>query len=191
MLTPAMSAEEVALLGAFLSSCDRYVEFGAGGSTMLAATLVRHQVIATDSDPAWLDRVRNACRDAATPVRPELVHAEIGPTVAWGHPDGHGSRALWPAYHEAVWARTRARDADLFLVDGRFRVACVLRTLLEASAEALVAIHDFGVRPEYDPVLSFARPICAAGTLAVLRRRGDFDPRRAADCLREHAWNPC
>ena len=191
MLQPAMSAEEVALLRAFLSSCDRYVEFGAGGSTVLAATLVGRHVIATDSDPAWLDRVRDACRDAAVPVTPELVHAAIGPTAEWGHPAGAGSRALWPAYHETVWNRTRACDADLFLVDGRFRVACVLRVLLEASADALVAIHDFGVRPEHDPVLGFARPICAAGTLAVLRRRGDFDPRRASDCLRAHAHDPC
>ena len=191
MLRPAMSDAELAVLRGFLGASERYVEFGAGGSTVLAATLVGRQVIATDSDPAWLDKVRDACRDAATPIAPELVHAAIGPTAEWGHPAGAEHRALWPAYHESVWAREGARDADLVLVDGRFRVACALRALLETGADALVAIHDFGVRPEYDAVLGFARPICVAETLAVLRRRGDFDPVRAAECLREHAHDPC
>ena len=191
MLPTAMSAAELVVLRGFLCASERYVEFGAGGSTVLAATLVRRQVVAVDSDPAWLDRVRDACRDAATPVVPELVHAGIGPTAEWGHPAGAGHRALWPAYHEAVWATPGARDADLFLVDGRFRVACALRALLEAGAHALVAIHDFGVRPEYDPVLAFARPVCVTETLAVLRRRGDLDPARAAECLRAHAYDPC
>ena len=142
MLRPAMSDAELAVLRGFLRASERYVEFGAGGSTVLAATLVGRQVIATDSDPAWLDKVRDACRDAATPIAPELVHAAIGPTAEWGHPAGAEHRALWPAYHEAVWAREGARDADLVLVDGRFRVACALRALLETGADALVAIHD-------------------------------------------------
>ena len=56
-MTPRMSAAELGLLASFLRCAQHYYEFGAGGSTCLAASLVAQSVTAVDSSQAWLDEV--------------------------------------------------------------------------------------------------------------------------------------
>ena len=87
--------------------------------------------------------------------RPGLLHW-ADPVTPW-QPELTPERESWRAYHEGVWAEPEASRADLYLVDGRFRVACFMQTLLHASPDALVAIHDFAKRPQYHVVQEVAR----------------------------------
>ena len=64
-MTPAMKPSEIGLFSAFCAGAHSYVEFGCGGSTVLAAGLVRGQIKVVDSDPKWLDNVKKACAAAA------------------------------------------------------------------------------------------------------------------------------
>ncbi len=58
-----MEASEQALLETFLRSSRRYMEFGSGGSTVLAAGLVAESVVSVDSSTEWIDRVVAACAE--------------------------------------------------------------------------------------------------------------------------------
>ncbi|MCB4823450.1 hypothetical protein [Roseicella aerolata] len=185
-----MTPAERHLLAALLCRARRYVEFGAGGSTCLAARLVGEAVTSVDSSPEWLARVRAACLDLQLPISPTLVHADIGETGAWGYPADTAGRDRWPDYHARVWSDPEAAQADLYLVDGRFRVACFMQTVLRCRPEARIAIHDFGNRPAYHVVREVAQEIAATGTLSVFLRRPDFDPQRARAILEAHAFLP-
>ncbi|MBK1662826.1 hypothetical protein [Paracraurococcus ruber] len=186
----AMSLPERLLLEGVFQCAGRYVEFGAGGSTCLAAGLVRQGIISVDSAPAWLDQVREACAARALPVQPVLVHADIGETGPWGYPADASRREAWPGYHAAPWALPGAADADLCLVDGRFRVACCMQALLHCRPDTLVAIHDFAPRRRYHVVREVAREVAAVQTLSLFVRRPDFDPRLAQAILAAHAFEP-
>ena len=185
-----MAPEEISLLDAFISCSARYLEFGSGGTTCLAASKIRDWVISVDSSQDWLDRVASSCAEHETYKQPTLIDVDIGRTKAWGYPDDQTTKPRWATYHEAVWQRDeRAATADLFLIDGRFRVACFLQVVSRAAPGALIAIHDFQ-RPEYQVVREFAREIASARYLSVFQVEPGRDADAVGAALKHYATKP-
>ena len=52
----------------------------------------------------------------------------------------------WSQYSAIVWDYEGTQDADLYLVDGRFRVACFIQTLMHCKPDAVILIHDYAPR---------------------------------------------
>jgi hypothetical protein len=185
-----MEASEQALFVAFLQLASIYVEFGCGGSTVLAASLVSKEIIALDSSRDWLDQVAAECIETKLPVQPKLVFADIGPTGEWGRPVDDGCKERWPSYSTAIWEEPLAGDADLYLVDGRFRVACFLETLLRCRSDSIILIHDFAVREEYHVVRQFGREIATTANLSAFVRRPAYKQDRLLETLEKARYHP-
>src|SRR3954447_20656259 len=98
-MTPHMSDDERRLFRSILMCSRRYLEFGCGGSTHMAASLVKEWVISVDASAEWIEKVRQASVVETGGVRPTLVHVDIGPTAEWGYPSNEDDRARWPDYH--------------------------------------------------------------------------------------------
>eukprot|EP00962_Isochrysis_galbana_P014213 scaffold4055_cov132-Isochrysis_galbana.AAC.5 len=151
-LTFRMSPPEASRWYGLLLLAASYLEWGSGGSTVVAAWRSRSAPLAVhsvDNSRAWLDRLR-----AAHPVlgRAEsagavtLSWADTGPTTRWGHP------ADWRRRNESLRLRqatayVEAVNAsgccfDLILVDGRFRSACLLHALRLSHPQTTVLVHD-------------------------------------------------
>lgn len=182
-----MSPAEIETLSRLMDRARVYLEFGAGGSTALAAGkgLSGYSV---ESDPRWIERMRATpvVADAEAAGRTTLIHADIGPVGAYGAPaDGGTGSGRWSAYFLDVWGRID-RPADLVLVDGRFRLACATAALI-ALPDALVAIHDVdkpGARREsYRRILEIAETVEQVESLLVVRRRPDWDAAKALALL--------
>jgi hypothetical protein len=159
-----MSAEEAALFLSFVKNSRHYVEFGTGGSTVLASKHVKNSILSVDSSRQWLDQVRDAC--VARQTKPELSFVDIGPTGDWGVPIDPSTKSRWPDYHSAIWEMPRSATADLYLVDGRFRVACFAQIVLHCRPNAIIGIHDFSSRPNYHCVREIAQEIATAGDMS-------------------------
>ncbi len=114
-------------LSAAMRSATTYLEYGSGGSTLLAASLVRGTVLSVESDRAFRDAIAAAVAPADR-ERVKVLHVDIGPTTRFGRPM-LPLYARWSAYPVAPW-RALQSPPDLILIDGRFRVACVLTSLL-------------------------------------------------------------
>jgi hypothetical protein len=170
-----MTPEEQALFAELLSKASSYTEFGAGGSTVLAASLISGPIVSTDSSTEWLERVAAECAGPGYKSKPQLVLADIGPIREWGNPADESCRNRWPLYPLSIWSVKHAANADLFLVDGRFRIACFLEILLRCRADARIAFHDYRDRPGYHIVEKFANVVNSAGTLFVFERSPTFD----------------
>ncbi len=183
-----MDPDEKALFASLFSNVLGYAEFGAGGSTELASSLVSEFVVSVDSSVEWLDKVARACADKRT--KPTLVHVDIGPIGDWGHPKDNSKRAVWPLYSLAPWSSTPAARADLFLIDGRFRVACFLEALVRCRDDAKIAIHDFAPRAGYHRIRPFVDEIATVGTLSVFQRRKSLDVREAFAVLDKARYDP-
>jgi hypothetical protein len=188
-LIPAMTTNEVVLLKSFYESADSYVEFGCGGSTFLAASTVKNHIITVDSDYTWLQKVQNSCDAAETQIRPKICFVDIGPTRELGYPTDEISREKWPSYHERVWSYPDADNADLYLVDGRFRVACAFQVLLRAKAQSILIVHDYISRPHYHFIQPFVQEICRADDLAAFVRRRNFDEKACLPLLQRHRYD--
>jgi hypothetical protein len=174
-----MEEDEEALFVEFLRRVDSYVEFGCGGSTVLASSVMEGTILALDSSKEWVDQVAAACAKQPHRPQPQIMHVDIGPTGDWGRPIDDRFRDRWPLYATSIWQIAGAADADLYLVDGRFRVSCFMETLLRCRPDAVILIHDFAPRPAYHVVREFAREIATRSSLSAFMRRADFERDKA------------
>jgi len=181
-----MTPNEQALFESFLRSASSYVEFGTGGSTVLAARAVRQWLIALDSSVEWLEKVRVACEREGAAVTPTLVPVDIGPIGDWGRPMDDSARERWPLYHESIWTLPGSTESGLYMVDGRFRVACFAQILLRCRPGAIVLIHDFQGRPHYHVVHELAREVARSGALSAFVVGPDLDRARVREVLAGH-----
>lgn len=188
-MTPRMSEPEQRLFESVLRCAEHYFEFGCGGSTVLAKTLVRQSVTSVDSAQDWLDKVQAACADQPGATL-QTVFVDIGETGAWGHPTGTEQQARWPDYHSRPFDLPQSRSADLYMVDGRFRVACCLQVLLHCPPQALILFHDFRSRKKYHPVLDFTREVAVAEDLSLLQPKADRSAEAIAALLEQYRLNP-
>jgi hypothetical protein len=159
-MVPRMSNAELTLLTSFLCRSMHYVEVGTGGSTVLASDHVKSSVTSVDSSQLWLDKIKEACRTRH--IDPTLLFVDIGPVGDWGVPQDPSTESRWANYHTNVWMIPGSADADLYLVDGRFRVACFSQIVLRCRADAIIGFHDFSSRPQYHCVREIAREIATA-----------------------------
>jgi hypothetical protein len=188
---PLMAPEEQSTLARLMGSgVFRYLEFGMGGSTLLAIRSGIQTIVAVDSDPGWVDRIR--CHPEIAPrVASDdaaVLHADIGPVGRFGSPASPHHAARWPNYVRVPWIEWESRQAfpELVLVDGRFRVASCLsvvvaRSLMgQASADPLVLLHDVvPSRPQYQTVFEYFDVVESVCTLRVMRISRSANPMRA------------
>jgi hypothetical protein len=165
-----MSSAEAALFRAFVTDSRRYLEFGCGGSTVLASGQAKDWIVSVDSSREWLDQVETRCAGAVT--RPELVFVDIGAVGDWGYPIDAAARPRWSQYHAAVYERSpKYRDADFIMLDGRFRIAGFAQAILRCADTALIGFHDFASRPHYHVVHQLGREIATAEDMSVFLPR--------------------
>ena len=82
-MQPQMTAAEVTQLELQLAGLSSLLEFGCGGSTLVAARQVR-RIVSVDSDPVWLAKVQADIAGEAIEFTP--FHADIGAVGEWGYP---------------------------------------------------------------------------------------------------------
>jgi hypothetical protein len=188
-MQPAMLATEIALFKSVLACTQDYVEFGSGGSTVMAHRSGCRSIVSIDSSSEWLGKVEQACvPNEKTTLKTVLV--DIGPIKALGYPKDETCKDRWESYHLSPWLDPALADADTYLIDGRFRVACVLQTILRCSSSAVVMIHDFANRKHYQGVVPLLREIARADNLSVFLPKPDFSRAAARALLAKHALDP-
>jgi hypothetical protein len=183
-LKPHMTDAEFALLSKNLDGAKSMLEFGCGGSTVLAGFHGVAKIVSVDSDQEWLDKVVEAPELTSANFLP--IHVDIGPTGPWGFPTDKGHALKWPNYYTSAWSHFS--DApDLVLIDGRFRVACALYSMMKCSAKTKYVIHDFWNREYYHGVLEFLECVERADSLAVFVAKDAVDWQKLAQVLIAHA----
>ena len=113
-----------------------YGEYGSGASTRWVAQHTDAQIVSVESDPAWAASVQEAIGSRGT-----VSHVQLGPVGKWGRPKTYQRRGQFATYQEWPWL---GQDKpELVLIDGRFRVACFLVSLLEAAPGTPIVFDDY------------------------------------------------
>lgn len=142
-----------------------YGEWGMGRSSVLALEAGCQRVVSVDTSEPWvrlLEDIRG--RDE----RFEPIHINLGPVGKWGRPNSYRHRNRIDDYLRAPLAR--APDADLLLIDGRFRVACWATAMMLARAGTLIVFDDYVGRGNFHVVEEILRPVAVSGRQAVFAR---------------------
>ena len=172
---PHMDPDGLAMFETSLRGAGTYLEYGAGGSTVMAARMGKTG-FSIEGD-------RHYCRDVRRKLAGqrhniELTYADIGPTKMWGHlrrtRQTPKSVEAWKRYVRLPFERLNGSFYDLVLVDGRFRVACALHAIAEAGkrgASFRLLLDDYDEpedqRPHYKVVESYVPLARMAGRMAV------------------------
>jgi hypothetical protein len=186
---PHLDEPGIAYFHEQLEHTRNYLEYGSGGSTICANRRV-NILVSVDSDRNFLAAVQRVlAADAMARERREsrsgmtkLIYVNIGLTVEWGTPafTRPTPRRVhrWEDYPSAPWRYLRSIDQqpDLILVDGRFRVACVLESLLSLSpsSDTRILLDDYISRPHYHVLDRFA-DVETVGRMAVLHPKQAWD----------------
>jgi hypothetical protein len=175
--TPAFDPEGDRYFAARMPTARIYLEYGSGGSTIVAAkSRVRFKTV--DSDPFFLRAVENKITGEFGSPNGEFIYCNIGMTELWGIPIfkrlSAGRCNRWKRYPLAPWLNHDASFLpDLVLIDGRFRVACALTTIkhLTNKASFEILVDDYGDRPEYREIEKYAELSSMHGRMAVFKAK--------------------
>ncbi len=161
-----LPAAEEAAVRAYYGVADVILEYGSGGSTVIAAELEGKTVFSVESDAKWLKGMQAYFTAFPPLARLTLHHGKIGPTKEWGHPKSDDEFRKWSGYPLSVWDLEQFVHPDVVLIDGRFRAACFLTTLFRITKPTTVLWDDYSDRKSYHEVETLVKPIKMFGRMA-------------------------
>jgi hypothetical protein len=127
----------------YLAQSKIYFEYGVGSSTKYALLYSSTYVYSVDTSKEWLSKYTelNSNRFIGYWV-------DLGPLREWGSPIGFSKHFNFDEYVSILWDKCVFKP-DLVLIDGRFRVACFLKTILESELGTKIIFDDYVHRPQY------------------------------------------
>ena len=153
------------------------LEYGSGGSTVLASEMTGKTVFTVENDKRWM-RALQAYLDQAGTASPVHLHfVSIGKIGKWGRPRNNDGCQRYHHYPNRIWDHPEFQQPDLVLIDGRFREACFYTTMLRCVRKTVVLFDDYVDRPSYQRVEQFAKPVEIRGRMAKFELRKKAMPR--------------
>ena len=142
------------------------LEFGSGGSSFVGLDEGAGLLMTVESDKAWSDRIDAALAERFDRERFLVHHVDLGETRDWGYPVNARRYRNCHTYALSIFDQPVFRHPDVVLIDGRFRVACFLATMLRVERPVTVLFDDYSKRARYHWVERFFRPVDFAGRMA-------------------------
>jgi hypothetical protein len=175
-LPPRMTERDIGLVKHYGSGKGTCIEFGCGGSTLLLLKEIRGRLLSVESDPKWIERLRQRA-DIGKYISEGkllLVHADIGPVGELGRPNTDQYFRKWPNYYAKNW-QALGSLYDFILVDGRFRTMCALSAINFLASDAIVLVHDYQFRHDYSLIMKYYEEIQRGDEIIVCKVREKVD----------------
>ena len=166
-----LTEDEESTLRRYLSKSKNYLEFGSGGSTFFAIKNSNTNIFSVESDEKWLDYLRSykVIYETEQTKRLQFFPIYIGPTKEWGYPVNDDYKDNFPKYSSEVFSKINNDKIDTILIDGRFRVACTLQSILNCKNTKYIIIHDYPNREYYHVLEKFMDIVEVVDKLAIFK----------------------
>lgn len=190
-----MTEDERELFVKSISESKEYLEFGSGGSTFIVLKTTNANIISIESDINWINHMRDnkTIFEEEQFCRLKFVHIDIGEISIMGMPKDKSKLESYPKYSEEIFKildKNKIDKIDTVLIDGRFRVACTLNTILNCNENTKIIIHDFFNRDEYHIVLNYLDIIEKANTLGVFKIKENINKNEISNIIEQYKYNP-
>lgn len=164
-----MPDEVAGLVRSSYEKAGSILEYGSGGSTVLAAEMPGKHVVSIESDRRWTRMMKRwfAANPPAEGTEVEVIWSNIGPTRNWGRPVDLSEWRRFAGYPLGIWQREGLRHPDVVLVDGRFRIGCALATAFNISRPVTLLFDDYRDRAWFHQVEAFLGRPELVGRMAV------------------------
>ena len=135
---PRMTLKETIAFCYFMKPGNIYFEFGSGGSTNVAS-YYKIKTYSVESDIKWHNSLK------ASNIRANYITIDLKANY-YGYPGKESNIKDWKKYIQAYKSEY---NADIILLDGRFRVACGLDIFNKIRNDTIILIHDYTFRKQY------------------------------------------
>lgn len=169
--------------------CKTYLEFGSGGSTFDVLKKTDAELYSVESSRGWIRHMKSwkFIRENIASGRLHFIHANIGRTGDWGYPCNKKPKKCFLNY-TTLYAKSASLPTTV-LIDGRFRVACLLSLILNFdSSDLTILFHDFWDREYYHVILKYLDIIDRADTLAVFKIKKDINKEEVAQLYEQYKY---
>lgn len=155
-----------ALVRRHYEAADVILEYGSGGSTVMASEMPGKTIFSVESSRVWTKMMRGWF-EAAQPVSmPMMQHVNIGPTGKWGSPMNIKGFQRYHLYPLSIWDAEDFKHPDVILVDGRFRVACALTAMLRCTRKTTLLFDDYEGRKGYHVIEDYLEKVETVDNMA-------------------------
>ena len=161
---PMMSNKDLKAFSYFMKPENIYFEFGSGGSTNLASYF-KLKTYSVESDIKWHERLKSSG------IIANYITVDLKNT-AFGYPGNNTNINDWKKY---IQAYKKEFNADVILIDGRFRVACALDIFSKIKNNTMVLVHDYENRNHYHIIEKFYIKIKSWDVLALFIKNPFID----------------
>lgn len=160
----------------YLKDSDNYLEFGSGGSTFLALENSNTNVFSVESDQKWLDYLLSykIINIAQRTQRLKFYPINIGEIRDWGYPINDDLKENYPNYSAEIFEKIDCKSIDTCLIDGRFRVACAIQTIINCPNIKYLMIHDYTFREYYHIIEEFLDIVDTTDTLVIFVKKSEI-----------------
>ena len=134
-----------------------YLEYGMGGSTIRASEVCRGEVTTVETSPKFYNKIRHLIDDNVN------VHCMDWECKALGYPKQELNETDIKDYVYRPF-NTNIKY-DVVLVDGRFRMACLMGVFNESQSKIIML--DDSYRKAYKPLLEIIPPTKRLGNMAI------------------------
>jgi len=191
LIQPHMSREKIQLLEESMDRANHYLEYGMGGSTVLAARKNLKSIVAVDSSEAWVNTVKSEIEGTTFAADIQLLHVNLGETGDWGYPTDHSHITNWPSYYSGAWNSYHDKNnyPDLIFIDGRFRVPCFLYSLLHSKPDTRILWDDYLERTSYHLVESVLQPQGIVDDMVIFNLKEDLNKELITVLLFQNLFN--
>jgi hypothetical protein len=147
-------------------------------------------VISVDSHVEWIDNVRKSIRASTSDL--SLSRCELGEIGEWGFPTNTKMIKNFWRYMVTPWEVAREKKAvpDTILIDGRFRVASFLYSLIAGRKDTLIMFDDYLDRPYYSVVENYCELIETQGRMGVFRVGHNYSHADITATISQYSINP-
>jgi hypothetical protein len=140
----------------YLDKANVYFEYGSGGSTYQASLRNNiNKIFSVESDLEWHNKLKEKIINKS---RINFIYNDMDTKPnTWGHPGVNSNKSQWINYSDQITLldKKTQNEIDLIMIDGRFRVACCLKSFNVINDNCLIAFDDFLNRPHYHIVLQY------------------------------------
>ena len=188
-----MTKDEKSIFSKKIKNSTGLLEFGLGGSTIYALQKSKAKIYTVESSYKWINYVRKFFFIRYYENKRLTIHyIDLGPIGEWGYPESNDHKNLFPNYSSSIFNVIGRNSIDIAIIDGRFRVACVLKIILEChqNNKLEILIHDFWNRKEYHIVLKYLDVIDKVDTLGVFSIKNNVDLKLANMDYMTYKFNP-
>lgn len=154
-MDPWLEANDKLMFYRHLDKAKVYFEYGSGGSTYQAN--IRENIVkiySVESDMQWFNTLKQKVK--TNKIIFFFNEMDARPNT-WGNPGPKSNEKQWINYSNHIRNLTKGEQSeiDLLMIDGRFRVACCLKSFGVIREDCLIAFDDFLNRKHYHIVLDY------------------------------------